>query len=345
MGDTLTWGILGNALIAQKCVIPALAASRNGRIGALATSRPTDAAELVTTGVIEKRYERYEDLIEDPTIDAVYIPLPNHLHALWSRAALAAGKHVLCEKPLACTATEAHQMAQVASENDRVLMEAQMYRFHPRTERVKALISEGYIGEPLLVRASFCFSMAAELLANGSNYRLDGRAGGGALLDGGCYTVSVARLFLQREPLSVQAQCICRPGSEVDIHLVGNLKFEGGALATVEASFCAGLQQTYSITGSKGVIELPHDAFIPWSNDALIYYRAHEQETAEQIVVPGVDQYQLMVEHFGDQVLDGVESQISLNDTISNMVVLDALAEAARSGNRVRVEPFHHERG
>ena len=113
----------------------------------------------------------------------------------------------------------------------------------------------------------------------------------------------------------------------------------------MEASFCAGLQQTYNITGSRGVIELPHDAFIPWSNDALIYYRAHEQEAAEQIVVPGVDQYQLMVEHFGDQVLDGVESQISLNDSINNMVVLDALAEAARSGNRVRVEPFHHERG
>ena len=345
MGDKLTWGILGNALIARKCVIPAIAASRNGRIGALATSRPAAAEDLVKTFAIEHVYGHYEDVIGDPSIDAVYVPLPNHLHACWSVEALAAGKHVLCEKPLACTAEEARQMARVASDNDRILMEAQMYRFHPRTQRVNAMISEGYVGEPLLVRASFCFSMDEELLKNGSNYRLSAQPGSGALLDVGCYGVSVARLFLQREPVSVQAQSVYRPGSEVDIHLVGNLRFEGSALATVEASFCAGLQQTYSITGSRGVIELPQNAFIPWNNDALIYYRGHEEEEPQHIVVPGEDQYQLMIEHFGDQVVGGVESHISLNDSVSNMAVLDALAAAARSGTRVNVQQYNLENG
>ena len=345
MKDKLNWGILGNALIARKCVIPAIAASRNGRIGALATSRPAAAEDLVKTFTIEQLYGRYEDVIGDPSIDAVYVPLPNHLHAFWSAEALSAGKHVLCEKPLACTAEEARQMAQAASDNNRILMEAQMYRFHPRTKRVSAMIDEGYIGEPLLVRASFCFSMDDELLENGSNYRLSSLPGGGALMDVGCYGVGIARLFLQKEPVSVQAQSVFYPGSEVDIHLVGNLRFETNALATVEASFCAGLQQTYSITGNRGVIELPHNAFIPWNNDALIYYRAHEEEEPERIVVPGVDQYQAMIEHFGDQVVDGVGSQISLNDSVNNMAVLDALAEAARSGGRVNVQRYNLENG
>jgi len=338
MTDKLTWGILGNALIARKCVAPAIVRSRNGRIRALATSRPHAAEGVVKTNGIERIYERYDDVIEDPSIDAVYIPLPNHLHAGWTLKALAAGKHVLCEKPLACTAEEARGMKRAAIENNRILMEALMYRFHPRTQRIKQLISEGHIGDPLLIHASFCFSMNDEVEKSDLNYRLTSRSGGGALKDVGCYGVSVARLFLEREPVSVQAQSVFHSGSGVDLHLVGNLRFEGDALATVEASFCSGLQQTYSITGRKGAIELPHNAFIPWEKDAVIYYRPHESETPERIIVPGVDQYQLMVEHFGDRVLDGVEPMVSLDDSINNAEVLDALAEAARTGSIVTVK-------
>lgn len=337
MADKLTWGILGNALIARKCVMPAIACSRNGRIRALATSRPLDAVEDVKTNGVEQLYESYDDVIQDPRIDAVYIPLPNQLHAAWTLKALSAGKHVLCEKPLACTAEEARQMARAASKNNRVLMEAMMYRFHPRTQRIKTLISEGAIGDPLMVRAAFCFSMAEQLLQSADNYRLNSEQGGGALLDVGCYGVGVARLFLEREPVSVQAQSICRSGSEVDLHVVGNLRFEHDALATIEASFCSGLQQTYSITGSKGAIDLPQDAFIPWEKDAIIYYRANGQEAPEHIVVPGADQYRLMVEHFGDRIIDGVKPLVSIDDSIKNMAVLDALGEAARTGGSVTV--------
>lgn len=338
MRDKLNWGILGNAMIGRKCVMPAITRSRNGCIRALGTLRPHQARDVVQDNSIEFLYDSYDAIIQDPDVDAVYIPLPNYLHLPWTLRALAAGKHVLCEKPLACNAAEARQMQAEAHENGCVLMEALMYRFHPRTQRVKALISDGAIGVPRLVRTAFCFSMAEELLKSGKNHRLDSCPGSGALMDVGCYGVSVARWFLQAEPLMVQAQAIFRPLSNVDIHLVGSLCFDTGALATIEASFCSGLQQTYSIVGSDGAIDMPQDAFVPWEKDALIYYRRGAEETAEHIVVPGADEYQIMVEHFGDLVLSGVKPLVPLEDSIYNMAVLDAMGEAAKTGGSVAVD-------
>lgn len=338
MRDKLNWGILGNAMIGRKCVMPAIAHSRNGRIRALGTRRPLEADTIVHHIGIDSIYDSYDEVIRDPGVDAVYIPLPNHLHLTWTLKALSAGKHVLCEKPLACNAAEAGEMKALALETDRVLMEALMYRFHPRTQRLKSMISEGAIGTPRLVRAAFCFSMAEDLLKSGVNHRLSSQQGGGALLDVGCYGVSVARWLLAAEPIRAQALAIRRPESNVDIHLVGNLLFDHGALATIEASFCSGLQQTYSIVGSDGVIDLPQDAFVPWEKDAVIYYRRGAEETAEKIVIPGVDEYRLMVEHFGDRVLGGVEPLVPIDDSINNMAVLDSLAEAARTGCSVSVD-------
>jgi predicted dehydrogenase len=338
MRDKLNWGILGNAMIGRKCVMPAISRSRNGRIRALGTLRPHQASDVVQDNSIEFLYDSYDAILQDPDIDAVYIPLPNHLHLPWTLRALSAGKHVLCEKPLACSALEARQMQAAARANGCVLMEALMYRFHPRTQRVKTLISEGAIGVPRLVRTAFCFSMAEELLKSGKNHRLESRRGSGALMDVGCYGVSVARWFLQAEPLMAQAQAIFRPENSVDIHLVGSLRFDTGALATIEASFCSGLQQTYSIVGSDGVIDLPQDAFVPWEKDAIIHYRRGAEETAEHLVVPGVDEYQLMVEHFADLILSGVTPLVPLEDSIQNMVVLDALSEAAKFGGSVAVD-------
>lgn len=329
MGE-VKWGILGNSTIGRKCVMPAITKSSNGRIVALASRNPANAARLAEEHDIPNLYGDYHQVLENPDVTAVYIPLPNSLHLPWVVKALKSGKHVLCEKPLACNAAEAREMADCAVENSRVLMEALMYRFHPRTIRLKTMVAEGAIGIPRLIRGAFCFSMDEKLLASGDNYRLHPQFGGGALLDVGCYLVSICRWIFDEEPSTVEVQAIYHESFDVDIHLVGSMRFNSGKLATIEASFCSGLQQTYTVVGSAGALELPHDAFIPWEKDAVIEWRKRDDDTGECIVVAGADEYQLMVEHFGDVLLKGEALQIPPEESIANLEVLDTLAIAAR---------------
>lgn len=336
MAEAVKWGVLGNATIARKCMIPAICKSRNGQMHALATRSPAHAAPLAAEHHIEHVYDSYAALLTDPQIDLVYIPLPNHLHHPWTIKALEAGKHVLCEKPLACNAKEAMEMAAAAEDAGRLLMEAFMYRFHPRSRRIKQLVAEGAIGTPRLVRSAFCFRMADSQWRDPPNVRLNPKMGGGALLDVGCYSVSVARWFLGGEPSQVQAQAEYHAGG-VDVHTVGSLGFADNSLATFEASFITALQQTYCISGSDGAIELPHNAFIPWEKEAVFYVRGRDQEAGQQHRVPGADEYQLMVEHFADAAMGLTELWFPTVDSIANMRVLDALAQAAKIGQTVRL--------
>jgi predicted dehydrogenase len=336
MAEAIKWGVMGNATIARVCVIPAIQKSCNGRVHALATRSPASAQEVAADNQIDQIYNRYDALLGDPAIDVIYIALPNHLHHPWAVKALKAGKHVLCEKPLACNAKEAIEMASAAESSGRYLMEAFMYRFHPRSQRIKQLVAEGRIGAPCLVRSAFCFRMGETDRASEKTARLKPEMGGGALLDVGCYSVSVARWFLGSEPTQAQAQAVYHPGG-VDMHMVGTLGFADTALATFEASFISALQQTYSIAGADGVIELPHNAFVPWENDAAFFIRAQDEEEGQKQVIPGADEYQLMVEHFADVVLGNTDLMYPLSESIGNMRVLDALAQAARTGETVRL--------
>jgi predicted dehydrogenase len=333
MSEPIKWGVLGNATIARVCLIPAIQKSRNGVVHALATRSPTDARTVALENRISHVYDSYDMLLADPEIQAVYIPLPNHLHHPWTLRALKAGKHVLCEKPLACNAGEAEEMAVAAREAGLLLMEAFMYRFHPRTQRIKEMVAEGAIGTPCLLRSAFCYHIGEELLASGECARLRPEMGGGALLDVGCYGVSLTRWLLGAEPIQLQGQAVFHCG--VDVHFVGSLRFPDSVLASLEASFISALQQTYAIVGSKGAIELPHNAFIPWEKDAAFTLRGKEQEVGEEHLMPGVDEYQLMVEHFTDAVLGKTSFVFSPEESIRNMRVLDALAEAAQTGNNV----------
>lgn len=346
MATEIQWGLLGNATIARKCVIGAIQKSRNGTVRALASRNPEKARETQTRHAIPVLYECYAAVLADPAITAVYIPLPNHLHHPWTLKALAAGKHVLCEKPLAGSTREAQEMAAAARKADRFLMEAFMYRFHPRSRRIKTMVDQGVIGAPRIVRAAFCYPMARDLLESGDNARLKPEMGGGALMDVGCYGVSLARWLMNAEPVRVQAQASYHPGG-VDWHLLGTLEFGPRRLAVIEASFITALQQTYSIVGARGAIELPHDAFIPWEKDAVFTHRRQDEEAGTRHCIDGADEYQLMVEHFADVVLGTDQAAYSPRESIANMRVLDALAHAARSGGRVRVGPDapldHHE--
>lgn len=337
MTEKIRWAVLGNAAIARKCMLPAIAKSRNGRIRLLGTRRPDQAKKLCRMHGIEKAVGDYNAVLNDPDVDAVYLPLPNHMHHTWTLKALAAGKHVLCEKPLACNASQAEEMARAAQAAGRVLMEAFMYRFHPRSRQIKTRVVRGDIGRPHLIRSAFTFHISSEVLDNCADARLMPDAGGGALLDVGCYGVSTARWLLDSEPQSVQAMAV-RHANGVDLLFVGLLAFEGEAMATIEAGFVTALQQTFSIVGSRGAIELPHNAFIPWEANAEYVLRQVDQASGEVVRVDGADEYLLMVEHFGDVVLGHSLPAMPPAESVRNLRVLDALAQAAQTGRTVELQ-------
>ena len=218
MPEKLNWGVMGAATIARVCVIPAIQKSRNGIVLALASRSVQKATEASGKNGIPRVYGDYQALIEDPAVEAIYIPLPNHLHCKWTIEALSAGKHVLCEKPLACNAAEAEAMAAAAQSAGRLLMEGVMYRFHPRSRQIRQQVLAGAIGAPRLIRSAFCYRMADEACRDPHNARLTPEMGGGALLDVGCYGTNVARWLYAAEPRQVQCQACYHPGG-VDLHV------------------------------------------------------------------------------------------------------------------------------
>lgn len=286
--------MLGAARIAQSAVMPAIAKSSNGRVVAVA-SRDTERARKVVEGYPEAKVaESYEALLADTNVDAVYIPLMNSVHKEWTLRALAAGKHVLCEKPLAMNAVEAEEMAVAAESSGRHLMEAFMYRFHPRTRRfVEAL------RDPMYVHASFGFTLTRK-----NDYRFQAEMGGGALLDVGCYVVSVSRWILG-EPTKVFARSRV---DGADLTTTALLQFGAGQTATVFASFESPEVQELTVVSRDGVQRLE----TPFSS---------REE---------VDEYQLMVESFGESILHDRPVAIPLSESIANMKVLDAIKEAAK---------------
>ena len=272
-------------------------ASRNGRIVAMASRDPARAWEMLAPYPEARVLDSYDTLLADPEIDAVYNPLPNSLHLEWTIRALEAGKHVLCEKPLAMNARQAEDMAAAADRTGRLLMEAFMYRFHPD---MNAFV-EG-VGEPIHVHATFGFTLRDE-----ADIRFDPALGGGALMDVGCYTVSVSR-WLLGEPVEVLARARMKHG--VDATATGLLLFDGGGTASVWASFESPEVQELEVITTEG-LRRRTKPFSSW----------HDPH----------DPYQLMVESFGDSILRGKPVQIPLSESIANMRVLDRIREAFSS--------------
>jgi predicted dehydrogenase len=246
----LRWGILGCARISRRGLIPGIRGSKTGELTAIASRDVDRAKSWAEEFAIPKAYGIYEEVLADPAIDAVYIPLPNELHRPWVEAAASAGKHVLCEKPLALDAAEARATAAFCRSKGVLLMEAFMWRHQPRTLELRKRIAEGLIGELRLVRSSFSFPIDA------GDWRLDPARGAGALWDVGCYGVSTARLFAGGEPSKVRAAArFLAP--KVDMTLAAVLEFPNGVIGTVDCSFEQPLRCSNELVGSKGVIEVP----------------------------------------------------------------------------------------
>ena len=321
----LRWGILGAARIAVRRVLPALARSDRSTIVAIASRDSVRAQEVARQFSIPSIHDSYDALLADHGIDAVYIPLPNNLHHPWTIRSAEAGKHVLCEKPLATSAREALEMADACREHGVLLQEAFMHRFHPQIETVQALVAAGEIGPPWLVRSAFTFTVSSE-----EDIRLNPGLGGGGMMDVGCYCVNISRLLLG-EPSAAYAAAHFEG---VDVRLAGVLRFDGDVVAQFDCGLRAPFRQFCEVVGRSGTIFLERP-FQPEERPATIFIRRGDQE--RRVEIPGTNQYVRMIDHFAECVLSNRAPRYPAEDAVANMRAIDALRESARSGHAVPI--------
>lgn len=334
MTKQLRWGILSTANIGIKAVIPAIQQSRNGVVVAIASRDERVAQDAARAANIPHAFGSYQALLESDAVDAIYNPLPNHLHKEWTIRAAEQGKHILCEKPFALNIGEVDEMIAAAQQHGVQLMEAFMYRFHPQHARVKELLQQGAIGKIKTIRSAFCFT-----LNNADNIRLQKELGGGALMDVGCYCVNMARLFADAEPSEVQANVVMHANG-VDDTLTGLLRFPNDIVGVFDCSFRTDYTEWLQIQGTEGRLDLPRPVK-PLLNPGEIILRRGEKSdrlaTLTTITTPAANHYQLMVEHFADAVLHNTPLAYTPELDRGNMRVIDALYQAAESGRTVRV--------
>ncbi|MGH7592611.1 MAG: Gfo/Idh/MocA family protein [Gemmatimonadales bacterium] len=315
-GGRLRWGVLGTASIAIRRVIPALQASWTGDVVAVASRDRARAECTALAAGVPRAFGSYQELLDDATIDAVYIPLPNHLHVPWSVKALEAGKHVLCEKPIGVSGADAQLLLQAAAAHPGLtVMEAFMYRCHPRWQRVRQLVVDGAVGEIGSVHTMFSYDNR-----DPGNIRNVAAMGGGAWLDIGCYGVSVARFLFGIEPIAVDASQQIDPVFGIDRLTSAVLDF-GSGTATVICATQLAPHQAVSIHGTRGRIELELPFNPPSGQPTVIHL--YRDGTTQEIMVEPCDQFQLQADRFADAALNGVVAPVSLDDSLANMAALD----------------------
>ncbi len=325
----LRWGVLGTASIATRQVIPALAAADGAVLAAVASRSRDRAAAAATRFGFARAHGSYQELLDDDSVDAVYIPLPNHLHVPWSVKALEAGKHVLCEKPIALTSTDLKPLlAASAAQPHLRVMEAFMYRCHPRWRALEGLVRDGAIGEIGAVSTAFSyFNVDAEDVRN------QGAIGGGALLDIGCYGVSVARLLFGGEPAKVSASIHHDERFDTD-RLTGILlEFPAGS-ATVICSTQLAAFQRVTVFGSEGWIDIDQPFNPPADRPTLLVI--HRRDGVEERAFPPCNQYVEQADRFAQAVAGGT-LPVPLADSAANTRVLDAVHESVRFGEAIPI--------
>ena len=321
----MRFGVLSTAKIARTAVVPAIQATDH-TVAAIASRDPERAESVAADLGVPEAYGSYEALLT-ADIDAVYNPLPNGLHGEWTTRAADAGLDVLCEKPLTADAAEAEAVAAHCRERDVTLMEAFMYRYHPRTERAAELV-ERELEAVHSVEATFKF----RLDGRPDDVRLDPDLAGGSLMDVGCYAVSAARLFLG-EPDRVYATQHDSRGAGVDTRLTGVLAYDDGSTAAMSGSFDAPEVQRYRVEGANGWVEASPAFNVPADEPAELTYAVDGQRTTERF--DPADQYRLQVDAFADAVARGVEPRTGPTEAVANMRVIDALYESAENGTPV----------
>lgn len=317
----LRWGILGTARINRR-LIPAFRASRRGELRAVASRSLARAADHAREYDIPRAVEGYQTLLDDPSIDAVYIPLPNTDHVPWTLAAIAAGKPVLCEKPLALDPQDVDRIATAALAAGVIVEEGFMYRHEPLTARVMALLNDGAIGAVRAMVSGFTFA-----LETGANIRLDPALGGGALWDVGSYPVTYAQLIAGHEPKMVFGSAHWH-ASGVDEEFMGMLRFDGGMTANIYAGFRTPYRTWLEVLGTDGALTVPN----PFRPGPLEVLELERNAGVERIEVPGSSLiFARQVEDFEARILDGAPAVVTLAESCQTAATLAALHASARS--------------
>lgn len=324
----LRWGIMGCAQIATNSVMPAIQESESGIITAVASRGLEKSSAVAAQFGVEKAYGSYEELLADKEIDAVYIPLPNHLHREWVIRAAEAGKHVLCEKPIALNSAEAEEMVEACRKAGVHLAEAYMYRHHPRMNELQEMIARGDIGELRSIRGTFTYNDAGDT----TNIRFKSAWGGGSLYDVGCYPLSAARLLFAAEPEAVTVQAIFSPEHDnVDMMASGLVEFPGGVSLIFDCGMWAYNRQLLEILGTEGRIEVPMPFNARFEDAEFILHAGGE---AKVIEATGANPYARQADHFAAAVF-GDTPRVAVGDPVLNMRLIETCLESARRRERI----------
>lgn len=322
----LKWGLISTARINRALIYPLRASNRNELV-AVASRSSDKAKKYAAEWDIPQSFGSYQEMLEEPGIDVVYNSLPNHLHAEWTIKALQAGKHVLCEKPLAITLEEVDAMAAAARESGCILAEAFMYRHHPQTLKVKQLIESGILGEVKVIKGAFTFN-----LTNPGDVRLDPDMGGGSVWDIGCYPISFARYILGSEPLeSFGWQITGETG--VDEVFTGQLRFEENIVVQFDSGFRSPFRARMVVIGSEATLVVPNP-FKPGIDEEM---RIIREDGVQTIKPPGQELYLGEVEDMADAILEGTNPRISLDDSRNNVAAILALLHSAEENKPIEV--------
>jgi predicted dehydrogenase len=322
----LRWGILGVARINER-ILPAFAHTEHAEAAALASRSAERAEQAARAAGIPRAHGCYEALLDDPGVDAVYIPLPNTLHAEWTRRAAERGKHVLCEKPLTPGAAEAENLIAFCDAKGVQLMDGFMWPHHPRTAEIRRLLDSGAVGRVERVTGAFTFPLRP---LDPSNIRLQPQMGGGSLLDVGCYPVYGIRWAFGAEPVRVHAHARYLHG--VDVEMSGLLWLADGRVGAFDCGFTLPYRPWLEIVGGEGTVTVPN-LWTPGPQAAYTVQRSGHEPEAH--AVPGHDQIARMLDDFSGAVLRGEPVRPGPDEAVRTLRVLDALARSAREGREV----------
>ena len=323
------WGILSTAKIGVEKVIPAMQRGRSGTVAAIASRNRAVAQSVADRLGIPRAYGSYEELLADPEIDAVYNPLPNHLHVPLSIQALEAGKHVLCEKPVALTSQEAEQLVAAGQAHPQLkLMEAFMYRHHPQWVRARELAQSGELGEFRTIQSFFSY-----FNDDSGNIRNRPEMGGGGLMDIGCYNISLSRFLFGEEPSRIFGCLELDPQFEIDRIASAMLEFSGGKTSTFTCSTQLVPYQRVHIFGTTGRVEIEIPFNAPPDRPCRIWIQRGNDITEEQL--PVTDQYTVQGELFARAILENKAVPTPIEDAVANMRVIEAIRRSSQEQRAV----------